>query len=270
MVLGDSLGTWAGCNRVELQVFLALLSLTGLLLGGLVSAKAEAKAQLADQFKTIAHLDRMNTMGELATHIIHELAQPISTTSMYASGAVRMLEAGKLDKEELLNVMQLTASETVRVQELIRRMKTFAKNGQLVREETTAQAIVEGIKHMIDMAAKQAKVKVTYNFPKEPLPLIVDSIQIQQAVLNLARNSIEAMELSDLKELMVSTTLTEDGSVCISITDTGPGMPENLPISATTKQDGMGVGLKVVSAIVEAHDAQATFQRNSFKIVFAL
>lgn len=269
MVLGaaSELGPDA---RVELQVFLALLSLTGLLLGGLVSAKAEAKAQLADQFKTIAHLDRMNTMGELATHIIHELAQPISTTSMYASGAVRMLEAGKLDKGGLLNVMALTAAETTRMQELIRRMKAFAKNGELVREVTTAQAVIEGIKPMIDMAAKQAKVKVSYDLLDEELSLIVDSIQVQQVILNLVRNSIEAMEASKQKELIIKVSCIEERNICISVTDTGPGMSAGLRPGETTKANGMGVGLQVVSTVVDAHGGKLDIDRNTTVITLKM
>ncbi|MBV1900760.1 MAG: GHKL domain-containing protein, partial [Kordiimonadaceae bacterium] len=256
--------------RFELQIFLALLSLMGLLLGGLVTARARAKKQLANQFKTIAHLDRMNTMGELATHIIHELAQPINTTSLYASGAIRMLEAGKLDQEELLNVLSLTAVETTRMQELIRRMKAFAKNGELVREETTAQAIIEGVGHMIDMAAKQAHVSVSYCLPKEKLPLTVDNIQIQQAVLNLVRNSIEAMETGERKELTIRASRIDDRNICISITDTGPGMPNDLVLGTTTKPGGMGVGLRIVDAIVNAHFGTLHINQNTISLILKI
>lgn len=269
MVLGTAseLGPDA---RVELQVFLALLSLTGLLLGGLVSAKAEAKAQLASQFKTIAHLDRMNTMGELATHIVHELAQPISTTSMYARGAVRRLEAGTLERDDLLNVLTVTAAETERMQELIRRMKAFAKNGELIREETTAEAIIEGIQHMIDMAAKQTKVSVSYDLPKEKLSLIVDSIQIQQAVLNLARNSIQAMESCKRRELTISVNLTEERNVCISVIDTGPGKLESLVRGTTTKAEGMGIGLRIVDAIIDAHNGRLQIGDNTASLILKM
>ena len=123
-----------GYARVDLQAFLAAVSFVGLLVGGLMTAKRRSKEALAQQFKTLAHLDRMNTMGEMAAHIIHELAQPIHATSLYAQGAVKMLEQGELDREGLLDAINMTASETSRTQELIRRMKAFARKGELALE----------------------------------------------------------------------------------------------------------------------------------------
>ena len=107
---------------------------------------------------------------------------------------------------------------------------------------------------MIEIAAKQQGVRVEYDLSDTPLKLTVDVIQIQQAILNLARNSIEAMENRSTKTLTIEANLTEQGKTYIRVADTGPGLPEGWIGGETTKESGMGVGLRIVKAITAAHD----------------
>jgi signal transduction histidine kinase len=252
----------------EHQGLLAFISVLGLLVGGLVTARRQDSEQLRSQYRTLAHMDRRNTMGEMATHIIHELAQPINTTSVYAGSAVAMLEAGTLDRGTLLEVLNKTAGETERLGELIRRMQRFAKDGELVREETTAEAVIEGIKHMIELAADKSGTALAFDIPGTPLPLHVDVLQIQQAILNLARNAMEAMESIEVREVTIAATCNDNDQPCITVTDTGPGISKRPPTGKSSKPSGMGVGLQVVDAIMTAHDGQLILDGNECSLEF--
>lgn len=252
----------------EHQGFLALISVLGLIVGGLVTARVRDTDQLQSQYRTLAHIDRRNTMGEMATHIIHELTQPINATSVYADAAISMLEAGQLDREGLMNAMNRTAGETKRISELIHRMQKFARNGELRREETTADAVIDGISHLIDLAADESKTTVFQDLPEQPLSLNVDILQIQQAILNLARNSIEAMEDAEVRKLTITASHDDVGRPCITVKDTGPGISERPLAGESTKSGGMGVGLQVVDAIMNAHDGQLILDGNECRLVF--
>jgi signal transduction histidine kinase len=254
----------------EHQGFLAFISALGLIVGGLVTARAQDTDQLKSQYRTLTHIDRRNTMGEMATHIIHELTQPINATSIYADAAVEMLEAGELDRDGLLVAMNRTATETKRISNLIHRMQRFARNGELKKEETTADVVIEGISHLIDLAAAEGKTTALMDLPEEPLPLHVDVLQIQQAILNLARNSIEAMEDVIVRKLTITAARNETGKPCITIKDTGPGISERPAVGESAKSAGMGVGLQVVDAIMNAHDGHLILNGNECRLVFSV
>jgi len=250
------------------QGFLALISALGLVLGGITSVRTRENAQMLRQYQMLTQIDRRNTMSEMSAEIIHEITQPLSATSLYAGAAVQMLEQGMLDKESLLETMNRMANETARTLELVRRMQIFARKGELNREESTTQDIIQAISHMIDLSAKKGNVTVGYDLPENPLPLTVDVIQVQQAILNLTRNSIEAMESCEIRELTISARQEQDGFIHISVHDTGPGMPESLEPYTSTKATGMGIGLKVVEAIMLAHEGRIERGKNTTSLIF--
>jgi signal transduction histidine kinase len=260
-------GELTAIQLFEHQGLLAFISVLGLLVGGLVTARQRDSDQLRSQYRTMAHMDRRNTMGEMATHIIHELAQPINATSIYAGSAVAMLEAGTLDRDTLLEAMNQTAYETDRLGELINRMQRFATDGELRREETTAEEVIDGISHMIDLAANKSGTTVSVDLPVSPMTLHVDMLQIQQAILNLTRNAMEAMEGMEIREVTIAAAHNGNGQPCITVTDTGPGISKRPPSGESSKPGGMGVGLQVVDAIMAAHDGQLILDGNECRLV---
>lgn len=268
-IMAVDLGGEVSVNQLFIQQgTLAFISVLGLILGGMTSIRAQEKSLMQKQYQTLTQIDRRNTLGEMSTQIIHEITQPISATSLYAGAAVKMLEEGELDKESLFEVMNRMASETERTLELVRRMQAFARKGELNPDKTTAHNIVRSIGHMIDLSAEKGNVKVIYDMQEGPLPLTVDVIQVQQAILNLTRNSIEAMEGCNVKELTIFAERGHDSTIHISVHDTGPGMPENLEPNTSTKAHGMGIGLKVVEAIMVAHEGRIEKHKNTTSLIF--
>lgn len=239
--------------RVDLQLFLALVSLLGLLLGGLITSRRRAKTTVKNQHKTIAQLDRMKSMGDMAAKVYHEIGQPLSTLNMITQGAIDQLEKGELDAEGLKRIMKLSQRENTRLSNLVSSMKAFAKDGKLVRSDTSVQEIIGTIKSLTDLTAEMASMTVTYDIPKGPLPLNVDKTLIGQAIFNLVKNSIEAMENSKVKQVTISAGLNDNGHTYISVTDTGPGFPDDFALGQTTKPDGMGLGLQIVNDIMDSH-----------------
>ena len=253
---------------LELQAILALINVIGLVLGGLTSIRKTEREYMRKQYQTLTQIDRNNTMGDMASQIVHEIAQPISATSLYAGTAIKMLEKGNLDEKSLRIAMSRVEAETSRTLELVRRMQKFARKGELNRAKTTVKELMSDISHMIDISAQEGGIEVKYNISEKPLSLNIDAIQIGQAILNLTRNSIEAMETVDIKDLTLSAGKRGNGHVYISVTDTGVGMPEHLHEGISDKADGMGIGLKIVEAIMLAHDGVIERTKNSTYLIF--
>lgn len=263
--LGNDLSTM---ELFEHQACLASISALGLVFSGVWQARGEDQRTLKNQHQILTHQDRQNTMGEMATHIVHELAHPISTTSAYADLAISKVEQGTLDREGVLDILNRSANETKRMGELVKRMQGFARNGELIRETTTAREIIEGIAHMIDLAAKDGEVGVSYDLPDLSLSLQVDILQVQQAILNLARNAIDAMEGRETRQLTITASRGGKDTLWIMVKDTGTGISSRPEAGTSTKPEGMGVGLQVTEAIMEAHDGALQLQGNECRLVF--
>ena len=236
--------------RTEHQILLALLSATALIIGGLVTSKQHIESQLISS----AHHDRLNVMGDMASQIIHELAQPTSITAMYAKESARLLANGQHSPDQIKEAMDRIAVQTERLNNLIGNMKQFAAKGELSPRLTDTHTVINGARDLIDIFAKNFGVQVRYDLPS-PLPIFVDGILLQQAIINLAKNGIEAMTASETKLLTISTSLSAT-TVDVSVADTGPGLPFNYQEGQSSKIDGMGLGLKITSGIADAHDGK--------------
>lgn len=238
--------------RFELQTFLAMSSFMGLIVGGLITSRERDKERLTENLQTIAQMDRRSMVGDMATKVFHEIDQPLSTMNLITQGAIAQLNSGKLDEDALRRIMELSEQENKRTQALIKSMKAFVKTGELVKTDTTVQDVINSVRTMTDMLAEQEKVTVVYEASVTELSIHVDKILIGQAVLNLARNSIEAMEGCEVKQLTIIEGY-KGRETYISITDTGSGFPDDFEIAQTTKLDGMGLGLQIVNDIIKSH-----------------
>ena len=253
-------------NKLELQGFMAAGSALGLILGGLASARLHSERQLTDSFHTITQLDRTKTAGDMAAQLIHELTQPLGTTSIYTMGALQLHDQGKLTEQELVEVLGKIQLQNARTMEQVNRHRAFLKSGQTHKEDTSLQAIVDAIRPMIDISTAHANVNIDYYMPHEPLTIHADSIQLQQAILNLVKNSIEAMVGLDDKKIKIQAGRANNNRLYLSVTDTGPGFPSDYEPGTTTKPTGMGLGLKIVHQIVDAHDGELKLKVNNSTI----
>lgn len=164
--------------------------------------------------------------------------------------------------------MDKAAEQSLRAGQIIRRLRDFVARGESERRVESLKKLVEEASALALVGAKDRGVRVRFDFDPTADLVLADKVQIQQVILNLIRNAIEAMETSERRELVLSTAAAEDGMVAIRVADTGPGIAPEIADQLfqpfiTTKAQGMGVGLSISRTIIEAHGGQITVEPNA-------
>ncbi|MBT4219853.1 MAG: PhnD/SsuA/transferrin family substrate-binding protein [Rhodospirillaceae bacterium] len=208
----------------------------------------------------LAHVHRLNTLGEMASGFAHEINQPLSAISNYARGCIRRIHRGNSDQKELLGALEQVATQATRAGEVIKRIRTFVRKEQLDRVTTSINQVVLESLEYIKSEAQRHDITVETNLEKDLPDVEIDVVQVEQVILNLVRNALEAMmdSPSGERRLTVGSTLTDKGDICLTFTDTGPGLPgvgaeSMFDPFVTSKQGGLGLGLSISRSIVEFH-----------------
>jgi len=217
----------------------------------------------------LAHLTRVATMGEMASSIAHEVNQPLTAIATYTQACTRMMRAGTTDTEEILEILSRVTDEALRAGGIVHRLKDLMRRREGKRTECDVNSLIRDLEHLVSVDTRLHDVQLDLQL-SESLPLVlVDSIQIQQVVLNLIRNAVDAMMdcVPEKREIVVRTVLRKGGKVEISVADTGCGLSpeceeEMFQPFFTTKEDGMGMGLSVSRSIVTSHGGQMWFSHN--------
>lgn len=199
---------------------------------------------------------RLTTMGEMASSLAHELNQPLTAISNYGMGAVAMLKSGNYNSETLIEVLEKSSQQAERAGKIISRIREFVKRSEPRRQEVPVLPIVENAVAFADIDARKRQIQIELSLP-EPIPnVLADPILIEQVLLNLLKNGIEAMEDSDYPILHVYVTPQEGNLLEIAVVDRGYGLkdPERLfePFYST-KSEGLGMGLNICRTIIESH-----------------
>ncbi|MEI9993353.1 MAG: PAS domain S-box protein [Rhizomicrobium sp.] len=233
-----------------------------------ISERKQAQQRMADLQEELIHLSRWNTMGMLASTIAHELSQPLTAAMNYIRAAHRTI--GNLDLPEAARArgfLDKAADETKLAGGIMRTLREFIEKRKTHRTPEDLNRIVE--ETLLLGTAGSAEVKAMLRLDLAPgLPsVVVDKIQIQQVLLNLIRNGVDAMRESDRRELAVATGPDEPGYVAVTVSDTGSGIAPDVMARlfepfVTTKENGMGVGLTICQSIIEAHDGKIWGQAN--------
>jgi two-component system sensor kinase FixL len=207
-------------------------------------------------------------MGEMASALAHELNQPLSAIANYMKGSRRLLENSSDDRSALLrDAMDKAAEQALRAGQIIRRLRDFVARAESERRVESVKKLVEEASALALVGAKDQGVRVRFQFDPMADLVLADKVQIQQVLLNLLRNAVEAMESSQKRELVISTESGNDGMVTISVADTGSGIAPEMMSQlfqpfVTNKRHGMGVGLSISRTIVEAHGGQIGVEPN--------
>tara|TARA_R110000868_G_scaffold242393_1_gene497879 strand:+ start:3382 stop:4524 length:1143 start_codon:yes stop_codon:yes gene_type:complete len=229
---------------------------------GIIHDTTDARAAqqaLREVQSELLHVSRLSAMGQMASALAHELNQPLAANMNYVNAALRTLAPARQDDVKLATeLLNKAAAQTARAGQIIRRLRDFIEKGQSVHLPADLNDVVEEALGLALVGARVANVKVRRHFQKDMKPVSIDKIQIQQVVLNLVRNAIEAMEGGTLAELTITTFAKGQGSVTVSVADTGPGLAPEVKEKlfspfTTTKETGMGIGLSVCRSIIEAH-----------------
>jgi PAS domain S-box-containing protein len=225
-----------------------------------VTDRRRAEEQARQHLQSLAHVARVSSMGEMASAIAHEINQPLTAIANYAFACIRLLRMGKADTAEALDVMQRVAAEAERAGEVVRKMRSFVRGDEGQLAAVDPNFLIAEVLRLAAPEARQSGVELV-SAPAAPVPkVLADSIQIQQVLLNLVRNAVEAIAASASAErvVRVATAAGESGFVDMVVADTGPGLPPDAREKVfepfyTTKPDGIGIGLALSRSIVEAH-----------------
>lgn len=249
-------------NRIISEIQLASRDITDRVL--------DKKARLRGQ--QLAHVFRLSTMEEMASGMAHEISQPLSAIVNYTRGCVRHLQNDGHDKDQLRNVMEKAVQQAERAGEIIHRLKNFFCKGQLVKTPCKMNNVIRETVSLMKNELTMSKTKVDFNFDKN-IPLIfIDKIQIQQVLLNLVQNAIEAMQgqghHAKEKRIHINTKSTHNDTIEVTLTDTGNGFSKEVIHKVfmpffTTKAHGRGMGLAICRSIIEAHGGQFLINPNS-------
>jgi PAS domain S-box-containing protein len=232
----------------------------------ITSRVLDKKARLRGQ--QLAHVFRLSTMEEMASGMAHEISQPLAAIVNYTLGCVRYLQNGQYDPDQLKNIMSKAVAQAERAGEIVQRLKNFFCKGQLVKTPCKINNVIREIVSLNKSAL--AKSKIDFNFDKNIPFIFIDKIQIQQVLLNLMQNAIEAMEEnhSKQKRIHIQTRITDVEMIEIIINDTGPGFSKEIINKAfraffTTKAHGRGMGLAICRSIIEAHGGELKINPNT-------
>jgi two-component system, LuxR family, sensor kinase FixL len=228
----------------------------------------DTQRRLQDLQSELIHMSRFTAMGEMASTLAHELNQPLTAVASYLNGCRRLL-AGTENVQNLMlrDAIDRAADQALRAGHIIRRMRQFVARGESERQVENLAQLIEEASALALVGIKEAGVRVSFAFDPRATFVLADKIQIQQVILNLVRNAIEAMQETTQRDLTIATVEQPDGMAEISITDTGPGIAPEVASQlfqpfVTTKPHGMGVGLSISRTIVEAHGGRLWAEPN--------
>lgn len=220
----------------------------------------------AEQLQHTAHL---MTMGEMATTLAHELNQPLSAVTSYTTGCINLLKNNNIDTQELLIGLKHIAKQNRRAGEIIRRTHDFVRKREPVLRETKLQDILQSSLAIMQSELRKHKIHVTTYIPANAIYVMADHVMIEQVVLNLLRNAIDALRsIHDHTRLIELTVEHRDQHALVIISDNGYGVDENLvsllfqPF-ASTKTQGMGIGLNICRSIIELHHGTLWYEATS-------
>jgi len=216
----------------------------------------------------LVHISRLTAMGEMASTLAHELNQPLSAISNYIKGSLRLLEAEAGERNtQVIGAMQAAADQAVRAGQIIRRLRDFVSRGESEQTVESVAKLVEEAAALALVGVKDQNVRVHYKLDLSADLVLADKVQVQQVLVNLIRNAVEAMSEAQKRELTIATDLTDANVLTVSVTDSGHGITPEIKEQlfqpfVTTKRHGMGVGLSISRTIIEAHGGRIWIEDN--------
>ncbi len=224
-----------------------------------LTRRQEADVRLEELQADLAHVSRVSAMGTMATSLAHELNQPLTAVANYVEAARDLLadpDAGNI--EIVREALDDAAKQAVRAGQIVRRLRDFISRGETEMRIESLRALITEANALALIGIKELGIDVRVTIDPRIDKVLVDRVQVQQVLVNLIRNAIEALAHSDNRHLSINAVPDADDMVQVSVTDTGPGLDADVASRlfqpfVSTKTGGMGLGLSICQTIVEAH-----------------
>ena len=233
-----------------------------------LSERQKTESRLQELQSELVHISRLTAMGEMASTLAHELNQPLSAISNYLKGSRRLIDAQTDERSTMMrDALDKAAEQAIRAGQIIRRLRDFVARGESERRVESITKLVEEASALALVGAKDQAIRVRFRFDPLVDLVLADKIQIQQVLLNLMRNAVEAMHDSAKRELLLAAAPADNDMIRVTVADTGSGIAPEIVAQLfqpfiTTKQQGMGVGLSICRTIVESHGGQIWAEPN--------
>lgn len=224
-----------------------------------LTEQEESAARLQEVQGELARLARLSELGEMASTLAHELNQPLSAIANYAQGCARLLrnaeDGPSLRVREALDEI---AGQSLRAGQIIRHLREFVMRGETDKQAEDIRKMVEEAAALALVGSRERGVRSVFDFRPGADLVLADRVQIQQVLINLMRNAMEAMSESERRELTIRALPHGDGMVAVEVSDTGTGISDEVAARlfqpfVTSKAGGMGIGLSISKRIIESH-----------------
>ncbi|MBF6649646.1 PAS domain S-box protein [Methylobacter sp. BlB1] len=238
-----------------------------------VTQRKMQELQQKEHLEALSHVMRLGLMGELASGIAHEVNQPLTAIVNYAQACLRFIQADQPDLAKLRSILEKTHDQALKAGQIIHHMRDFVRSKKIHRSTADINALIENAVSLSITDLKQYNIQLSFNLADNLPSIYVDSVQIEQVILNLVRNSIDALKdvaHNKQRKLFIQTLLNDENFIEVKVKDNGHGLGESsqkkiLTPFYTTKSSGMGMGLSISQSIVKSHDGSLHFASKAGK-----
>ncbi|MGD9544770.1 MAG: nitrogen regulation protein NR(II) [Methylocystis sp.] len=211
--------------------------------------------------------NRLDLIENMAAGLAHELKQPLTAIGVYLNFARRYLNEKDLSVQKIAETLDNADAQVFRASQIMDNLRQFIARGETTKTPQNLNPVIRTACAFTDSLAKLHNVKTTINLDASPDIVLINKVQIQQVVVNLKRNAVEAMQNCARREMRVSTGLIDGDLIRADVADTGPGLPDEVKDRlfeqfTTTKPHGLGVGLSISRSIIEAHNGKIWAEPN--------
>jgi len=231
-----------------------------IVVGRNISKRRRAEDQARNTLQKLAHVGRLSSMGEMASGIAHELNQPLTAIMSFSQASVRMLAADNTDWDEYSAIQKRIAVNAEQSGEIIKRVRSFVRKGEPVKSPMDIPLLIKEVINLLRTDLRHHDINMSLDLTTELPHASGDAIQIQQVLVNLIRNAIEALTEHDspVREIYISAYKNKSNKITVEVRDTGPGISSKIreqlfDTFTTTKTEGLGIGLSICNTIIENH-----------------
>ncbi len=226
------------------------------------SARHAAEQSVHELRSELLHVSRLSEMGEMASALAHELNQPLTAIINYLEASLRLMaRSDESSLDQTKGLMQKASAQALRAGKIIQQLRKFVAKGETERTLEAVNPVVKEAAELAMVGTRQHGIVTTFELTGGLPDIMIDRVQIQQVIMNLVRNAVDALANVERCELTVRTSLFKHSFVQIEVIDTGPGLAKEVAKRlfqpfVTTKENGIGIGLSICRTIVDAHGGE--------------